>query len=104
MPDHQLSKEEFGAQADAMARRIVDALTGEGLGLAFGAAEVLVDCVATDRTADYDRRWRALTRRYRLLTAGLLHATGIPPVRAAITPASAALPTVFTRVVNALGE
>ena len=82
----------------------VDALTGEGLGLAFGAAEVLVDCVATDRTADYDRRWRALTRRYRLLTAGLLHATGIPPVRAAITPASAALPTVFTRVVNALGE
>lgn len=29
MPDHQLSKEEFGAQADAMARRIVHALTGE---------------------------------------------------------------------------
>jgi hypothetical protein len=34
----------------------------------------------------------------------LLHATGIPAVRAAITPASAALPAVFTRVVNALGE
>ncbi|MCF6386314.1 NAD(P)/FAD-dependent oxidoreductase [Mycobacterium sp. MBM] len=82
----------------------VDALTGEGMGLAFGGAELLVDCIVSDRTGDYDRRWRALTRRYRLLTAGLLHATGIPPVRAAITPVSAALPAVFARVVNALGE
>ena len=82
----------------------VDALTGEGMGLAFGAAELLVNCIVADRTGDYDRRWRTLTRRYRLLTAGLLHATGIRPVRATITPVSAALPAVFTRVVNALGE
>ncbi|KAA0118744.1 NAD(P)/FAD-dependent oxidoreductase [Mycolicibacterium sp. P9-22] len=82
----------------------VDALTGEGMGLAFGAAELLVNCIATDSTADYDRRWRKLTRRYRCLTAGLLHATGIRPVRAAITPVSAALPAVFSAVVNALGE
>lgn len=82
----------------------VDALTGEGMGLAFGGAELLVKCIMEDRTADYDRRWRTLTRRYRLLTAGLLHATGIRPVRAAITPVSAALPAVFSTVVNALGE
>jgi flavin-dependent dehydrogenase len=82
----------------------VDALTGEGMGLAFGAAELLVNCIVTDSTADYDRRWRKLTRRYRCLTAGLLHATGIRPVRAAITPVSAALPAVFSAVVNALGE
>ncbi|MHA3023929.1 NAD(P)/FAD-dependent oxidoreductase [Mycobacterium sp. BMJ-28] len=82
----------------------VDALTGEGMGLAFGAAELLVDCVVTGRTADYDRRWRALTRRYRFLTAGLLHASRFRPVRATITPASAALPGMFSRVVNALGE
>lgn len=82
----------------------VDALTGEGMGLAFGAAELLVDCIVTDRTGDYDRRWRALTRRYRFLTAALLQATGIRPVRAAVTPVSAALPAVFARVVNALGE
>ncbi len=36
----------------------VDALTGEGMGLAFGAAELLVNCIVTDGTADYDRRWR----------------------------------------------
>lgn len=82
----------------------VDALTGEGMGLAFGAAELLVECVATGCTGDYDRRWRALTRRYRWLTAALLHASGIRPVRTALTPASAALPSVFSRVVNALGE
>lgn len=82
----------------------VDALTGEGMGLAFGAAELLVNCIVTGSPGDYDRRWRRLTRRYRLLTAGLLHATGIRPVRAAITPLSAALPAVFSTVVNALGE
>ncbi|MGW0162071.1 NAD(P)/FAD-dependent oxidoreductase [Mycobacterium sp. NPDC003323] len=82
----------------------VDALTGEGMGLAFGAADLLVDCIVSDRTDDYDRRWRALTRRYRVLTAALLHATAIGPVRTAITPASAALPGMFSRVVNALGE
>ena len=82
----------------------VDALTGEGMGLAFGAAESLVDCVVTGRTADYDRRWRNLTRRYRFLTAALLHATAIRPVRAGITPVSAALPAVFSRVVNLLAD
>ncbi|MEX3647840.1 monooxygenase, partial [Mycolicibacterium porcinum] len=43
-------------------------------------------------------------RRYRLLTAALLHGSGFGPVRTCITPASAALPSVFSRVVNALGE
>lgn len=82
----------------------VDALTGEGLGLAFGAAELLVDCVLADRPEDYDRQWRSITRRYRFLTATLLHATGIRPIRACITPASVALPPVFSAAVNALGE
>ncbi|TQK30330.1 NAD(P)/FAD-dependent oxidoreductase [Arthrobacter sp. SLBN-53] len=82
----------------------VDALTGEGMGLAFGAAELLVDCVVGDRAGEYDRRWRHLTRRYRMLTAALLYGTGIRPVRAAITPASAALPSVFAAAVNALGD
>lgn len=82
----------------------VDALTGEGMGLAFGAAELLVGCVRADRPGDYDRQWRAMTRRYRLLTAALLHGSGFGPVRTCITPASAALPSVFARVVNALGE
>jgi flavin-dependent dehydrogenase len=82
----------------------IDALTGEGMGLAFGGAELLVNCVRNDRPDDYDRQWRAMTRRYRWLTSALLRGSAIRPVRTCITPMSAALPAVFNRVVNALGE
>jgi flavin-dependent dehydrogenase len=80
----------------------VDALTGEGMGLAFGAARQLVSCVVADRPGDYDRRWRRVTRRYRLLTAGLVRAGGVGPVRARIVPAATALPRVFAMAVNQL--
>jgi flavin-dependent dehydrogenase len=82
----------------------VDALTGEGLGLAFGAAELLVDCVIADRPGDYDRKWRRLTRRYRLLTAALLYASGYATLRPRIVPAAAALPKVFAGIVNELAK
>ena len=82
----------------------IDALTGEGMGLAFGAAELLVDCVLRDRPYDYDRRWRRLTRRYRMLTAALLQASARPAVRAGIVPAAQALPGVFTGLVNLLAD
>jgi flavin-dependent dehydrogenase len=82
----------------------VDALTGEGLGLAFGAAELLVQCVLADQPEHYDRSWRQLTRRYRMLTAGLLQASAHPPTRARIVPAAVAMPTVFAGVVNLLAR
>ena len=70
----------------------IDALTGEGLGLAFGAAELLVNSVVADQPGAYDRRWRQMTRRYRMLTA----------VRSGIVPAAQAMPNVFGRAVNLL--
>ena len=82
----------------------VDALTGEGLGIAFGAAELLVGCVIADRPGDYDRQWRKMSRRYRLLTAGLLQASAYAPVRSRIVPAAAALPKIFASMVNQLAE
>jgi flavin-dependent dehydrogenase len=82
----------------------VDALTGEGLGLAFGAAELLVNCVIADRPGDYDRQWRQLTRRYRMLTATLLQASAYAPARSRIVPAAVAMPAVFTSVVNLLAQ
>ena len=81
----------------------VDALTGEGLGIAFGAANLLVECVAADRPQDYDRRWRRMSRRYRMLTAGVLHASG-SPLRSVIVPAAAQFPAVFSRIVNKLAD
>jgi flavin-dependent dehydrogenase len=82
----------------------VDALTGEGLGLAFGAAELLVGCIIADRPGDYDRKWRQLTRRYRLLTAALLYASEYATLRSRIVPAATALPKVFAGLVNQLAE
>ncbi len=82
----------------------IDALTGEGLGLAFGAAQLLVKCVVAQQPAGYDRQWRQLTWRYRLLTAALLQASAHPPLRAGIVPAARALPSVFTTAVNLLAQ
>jgi flavin-dependent dehydrogenase len=82
----------------------VDALTGEGLGIAFAAAQLLVDCVAIDRPQDYDRRWRRMSRRYRLLTAGVLRVSATPVVRTRIVPAAARFPSVFRGAVNLLAE
>lgn len=81
----------------------VDALTGEGLGLAFAAARLLVDSVLADRPAGYEHQWRQATRRYRLLTAGVLRA-GTSPMRSLIVPAAGGLPWVFTGVVNMLAD
>jgi flavin-dependent dehydrogenase len=82
----------------------VDALTGEGLGLAFGAAELLVKSVVAERPDTYDRHWRQMTRRYRMLTAALLQASTYAPARSCIVPAAVAMPTVFTGVVNLLAQ
>ena len=80
----------------------IDALTGEGLGLAFGGARLLVDCVLANRPDAYDRRWRRETLRYRVLTAALVEAGGHARIRAGIVPAAAALPAVFATAVNQL--
>ena len=82
----------------------IDALTGEGLGIAFGGAELLVGCVDADRPADYDRQWRRMSRQYRMLTAAALQASAYPAVRSRIVPAASRLPTVFTALVNRLAE
>jgi flavin-dependent dehydrogenase len=80
----------------------IDALTGEGMGLAFGAAKLLVDCVVTDRPGDYDRQWRRATRRYRALTAAMVKAGVHAPVRNRIVPAASVLPRAFRCAVNQL--
>jgi hypothetical protein len=60
--------------------------------------------VVADRPSDYDRQWRAMSRRYRLLRAAVLHASEYAPLRSRIVPAAAALPKVFAGIVNQLAE
>ncbi|MFJ5102753.1 NAD(P)/FAD-dependent oxidoreductase [Streptomyces sp. NPDC088554] len=80
----------------------VDALTGEGVALALASAEAAVRCLRAGRPQDYDRRWRDLSRRHRLLTEGLLRISGRPAGARLIVPAAARLPSVFTAAVRAL--
>jgi flavin-dependent dehydrogenase len=81
-----------------------DALTGKGLDIAFGAAELLVDCVIANRPGGYEQQWRKMSRRYRLLTAALLQASGYAPVRSRIVPAATALPKIFAGIINQVAE
>ena len=82
----------------------VDALTGEGVALAVAQAKVAVAAVRDGDPSRYDREWRQVTRRYRLLTTGLLGATRFPLVRRALVPAATMLPSVFGTAVHALAR
>jgi flavin-dependent dehydrogenase len=82
----------------------VDALTGEGLAVAWAAAAQLVACVAADRPAEYERRWRQASRRYRTLTGALLWTRNQPLLARAIVPAAQRLPWAFELIVNQLAR
>ena len=80
----------------------VDALTGEGVNLALAAASAAVEAIRADRPEAYEPAWRHLSRRYRLLTAGLLWARREPVLAPRIVPAAARCPRVFAAAVNRL--
>jgi len=80
----------------------VDALTGEGLATGLATAAAAVDCIASGRPQDYQRRWRQATLRYRVLTEALLWAAQNQVLRPHIVPAAARLPGTFRRVVSLL--
>lgn len=82
----------------------VDALTGEGLGVAFRSAAELVAAVAADAPERYEAAARRVSRRYRLLTHALVRAAAVPPLRARIVPAAAAMPRAFQAAVDALAH
>ncbi len=81
----------------------VDALTGEGLGIALGGAELAAQAIVADDPANYTRQWRRMSRRYRLLTSALLTASN-SPARTMIVPAAATLPKVFNQAVKLLAQ
>lgn len=81
----------------------VDALTGEGIAVGLASAREAVRCVVDGCPEAYEAAWMRATRRYRVLTGGLLWAAQQPTVRRGIVPAAARLPAVFSAIVNRLG-
>ena len=78
----------------------VDALTGEGISVGLAQAAALVECLQSGRAADYERAWRRVSRKSRLLTAGLLWSRHNSLLATRIVPAAELLPWLFTSVVN----
>ena len=78
----------------------VDALTGEGVALGLAQAEGAVAAILEDNPTAYEKHWREVTRIPDALTATLVGATRLGLARRLLVPAAAALPGVFTHVVN----
>jgi len=82
----------------------LDALTGEGIGVALAQAAVLADCVAAGRVDLYERAWRRVSRKAWILTSGLLWSRHQALLAPRIVPAAQRLPYLFTSIVNHVGQ
>lgn len=82
----------------------VDALTGEGLAVSFAGAQALVACLRRDRPEDYERAWRAVSRRSRWITSGLLWVRQRPQLSRAVVPLAARVPVAFSTAVAQLAR
>lgn len=82
----------------------VDALTGEGLAIAFECAAAVVRRVREGTPRRYEADYRRITRRYRMITSALLWAAARPSLRSRIVPTAALHPELFRRAVAALGS
>lgn len=82
----------------------VDALTGEGVALAVAQGRAAVAAILDDEPMRYEHDWHTITRRYRLLTASLLGATRLKPLRRALVPTAERLPGVFAAAVDSLAR
>ncbi len=81
----------------------VDAITGEGLRVGFAQAREAITALQTGEPESYPRRWRKVTREFRVLTRGLV-VLASSPLRDSIVPLASAAPRVFGVVVNRLAR
>ena len=82
----------------------IDALTGEGISVALAQAAVLASSLRDGRPGDYERAWRRVSRKSRLLTAGLLWSRHQPVLARRIVPTAQRLPGLFTAIVNQVAD
>jgi flavin-dependent dehydrogenase len=88
----------------------VDAITGQGLSLAFVAARILAGALPRDLAGDlqpalraYDRALRSHWLRYALPAQALVSLARRPRLRASALRTAAALPRIFSLLVNTIG-
>lgn len=81
----------------------VDAITGEGLRVGFAQAHEAITALESGNPSTYPKRWRKVTRDFRLLTKGLVILAS-SPLRRSIVPLSSKMPRVFGVIVNRLAR
>jgi flavin-dependent dehydrogenase len=82
----------------------IDALTGEGLGVALASARELVACLLDEDPGGYPSSWRRVSRRSRAITTALVHARRCPGVPELLVPLAARMPVVFRAAVHQLAR
>lgn len=78
----------------------VDAITGEGLGLAFAEAHGLIALCVAGRATAWPALWTSITRRHRWITRGLLQIAARPRLRRLVMRGLAASPWAFRFALN----
>ncbi len=81
----------------------VDAITGEGLRVGFAQAQEAITALKAGDPSSYPKRWRKVTREFRVLTKGLV-VVASSPLRHAIVPVSSRSPRVFGAIINRLAR
>jgi flavin-dependent dehydrogenase len=79
----------------------VDAITGEGMGLAFRQALALADALAADNLDQYQTAHRRLARRPALMAQLMLMLDRFPRLRPRVLQTFAAQPVIFERLLAA---
>ena len=82
----------------------VDALTGEGIAVGLASARVLVEAVAADDPAAYEKAWLRVSRRYRWITESLLWTRNHRVTAGLIVPGAQLLPPAFGAAVRAIAR
>ncbi len=78
----------------------LDAITGEGIGLALRQSAPLAEALANDNLDPYRRSFPHLGRRVRLVTRALLRLRTVPPLRHGLVTLFAASPRLFSQVLG----
>jgi hypothetical protein len=78
----------------------VDAITGEGLWLAFRQALALADALASGSLAEYERAHRRLMRRPRVMASLLMLLDRSSTLRCCVIPALCSRPEIFASLLS----
>jgi flavin-dependent dehydrogenase len=80
----------------------LDPLTGEGIRLGLDAGEAAIQCILKDQPHKYEQAWRKVSRRYWVMTDGLLRIRQVPLLRRLMIPVLKRIPWLFDRIITLL--